>query len=73
MSDFNPGQTYLAHKARCDAVQRRGHQQRLQKVIHSLTVVGVEHLFDNERETLAVVQQELTKVEALMLDAGQEP
>ena len=70
---FNPGQTYLDHKARCDAVTRRGVQQRLKVVIHNIVIIGEENLADGDQETLALARKELTKVEGDMSAAGQEP
>lgn len=70
---FNPGQTYLNHKAKCDAVMRRGVQQRLKVVMHNLVIIGIENLTDTEQETLAIVQKELTRVEGDMAAAGQSP
>ncbi len=70
---FNPGQTYLDHKARCDSVQRRGVQMRLKVVEHNLTIIGLENLTTTEQETLAVVEKELAKVEGDMVAAGQAP
>ena len=70
---FNPGKVYLDHKARCEMVQRRGHHLRLQRVMDNFIAIGSENLLDGDRDTFDVVQKELTKVETLMRDAGQEP
>lgn len=70
---FNPGKTFLDHRARCDSVMRRGMQQRLKVVMHNLVIIGIENLTTRDLETLALVQKELVKVEGDMVAAGQEP
>ena len=62
-----------AHKARCDAVQRRGIQLRLRAAISNLASLGEVNLYDVELETLKVARRELVKVEADMVAAGQTP
>ncbi len=61
------------HKARCDAVQRRGVQLRLQAAISNLASLGEANLYEVELETLKVARRELVKVEGEMRAAGQEP
>ncbi len=62
-----------AHKARCDAVQRRGVQLRLKAAISNLASLGEANLYDVELETLNLARSSLVKVEADMVAAGQEP
>ncbi len=59
-----------AHKARCDAVQRRGVQLRLKAAISNLASLGEANLYDVELETLNLARSSLAKVEADMRAAG---
>jgi len=68
-----PCTLWNAHKARCDAVQRRGVQLRLQAAISNMVSFGEANLYDVELDTLKVARSELVKVEDEMRAAEQKP
>jgi hypothetical protein len=62
------------HKARCDAIQRRGSWERLTAAIQRWEgFLGEDNLFDSEKLLLKLAKAELVKLEARMMAKGQRP